>query len=517
MDCSLFSFFFFFFLLFASRKEEKNSELSFLLLLDHRSMSALRFSSPAIVAGKSALPSPQRAVVVAATVDRRMRSPSSSSPSPRLAPQQPASSRVVMVRRRKDNYASIALFGGAIAGDAKAPLRCQVVRINQILDGSLLLQRPLLNSLLFNPDPRLPQTQTNQACAASSSTPLDLSELTALGPLDGRYAPKVAPLRSSLSEYGLIKARVLVEVRWLQCLSKIPQVVEVPPFSAEANAVLENIATQFTVEDAALVKKVERTTNHDVKAVEYVIKDKIAQSGLKELENVLEFVHFACTSEDINNCAHALMLREALDDVVFPAQEAVISAIGDLADKHSSLPMLARTHGQTASPTTLGKEMAVFAYRLARARDAAKNVPLLAKMAGAVGNYNAHLSAYPEVDWASVAATFVRNDLGLEWNPYVTQIEPHDYMSELFGAVSRFNTVLVDFDRVRREEKRGERKRKEREKPTKLAFSRFQRNETPNQNTHPLFLSSHSSSSQSQPQLPPPSLGHLGLRLAGLL
>ena len=173
-----------------------------------------------------------------------------------------------MVRRRKDNYASIALFGGAIAGDAKAPLRCQVVRINQILDGSLLLQRPLLNSLLFNPDPRLPQTQTNQACAASSSTPLDLSELTALGPLDGRYAPKVAPLRSSLSEYGLIKARVLVEVRWLQCLSKIPQVVEVPPFSAEANAVLENIATQFTVEDAALVKKVERTTNHDVKAIE---------------------------------------------------------------------------------------------------------------------------------------------------------------------------------------------------------------------------------------------------------
>lgn len=283
--------------------------------------------------------------------------------------------------------------------------------------------------------------------ASASAAPLDLTELTALGPLDGRYAPKVAPLRSSLSEYGLIKARVLVEIRWLQCLSGIPQVVEVPPFSDEANAVLERIATNFTVEDAALVKKVERTTNHDVKAVEYVIKEKLVESGLEELKDVLEFVHFSCTSEDINNCAHALMLREALVDVVLPAQDAVIEAIASLAEKHAALPMLARTHGQTASPTTLGKEMAVFAYRLARARDAAKAVPLLAKMAGAVGNYNAHLSAYPEVDWAAVAAKFVRSDLGLEWNPYVTQIEPHDYMSELFGAVSRFNTVLVDFDR----------------------------------------------------------------------
>ena len=296
-----------------------------------------------------------------------------------------------------------------------------------------------------------PKTTTDQQAAASSSSttpPLDLSELTAVGPLDGRYAPKVAPLRSSLSEYGLIKARVLVEVRWLQRLSRIPQVVEVPPFSPQAEAVLERIATQFSVEDAALVKKVERTTNHDVKAVEYVIKEKLVESGLEELQKVLEFVHFACTSEDINNCAHALMLREALTDVVLPAQDAVIGAIADLAEKHASLPMLARTHGQTASPTTLGKEMAVFAFRLSRARDAAKSVPLLAKMAGAVGNYNAHLSAYPEVDWAAVAAKFVREDLGLEWNPYVTQIEPHDYMSELFGAVSRFNTVLVDFDRV---------------------------------------------------------------------
>ena len=319
-----------------------------------------------------------------------------------------------------------------------------------MFDGSFFFQR-LLSSSSTSSHPSLlhPSSSPNLHQASASAAPLDLTELTALGPLDGRYAPKVAPLRSSLSEYGLIKARVLVEIRWLQCLSGIPQVVEVPPFSDEANAVLERIATNFTVEDAALVKKVERTTNHDVKAVEYVIKEKLVESGLEELKDVLEFVHFSCTSEDINNCAHALMLREALVDVVLPAQDAVIEAIASLAEKHAALPMLARTHGQTASPTTLGKEMAVFAYRLARARDAAKAVPLLAKMAGAVGNYNAHLSAYPEVDWAAVAAKFVRSDLGLEWNPYVTQIEPHDYMSELFGAVSRFNTVLVDFDRVR--------------------------------------------------------------------
>ena len=257
-------------------------------------------------------------------------------------------------------------------------------------------------------------------------------------------------MRSSLSEYGLIKARVLVEIRWLQCLSEIPQVVEVPPFSAEANAVLERIATNFTVEDAALVKKVERTTNHDVKAVEYVIKEKLTQSRPEELKDVLEFVHF---------CVHFgghQQLRARPDAPRSPGR-CRASRRRTLSSKPSPLwqrstlrlPMLARTHGQTASPTTLGKEMAVFAYRLARARDAAKAVPLLAKMAGAVGNYNAHLSAYPEVDWAAVAAKFVRSDLGLEWNPYVTQIEPHDYMSELFGAVSRFNTVLVDFDRVR--------------------------------------------------------------------
>jgi adenylosuccinate lyase len=247
-----------------------------------------------------------------------------------------------------------------------------------------------------------------------------------------------------MSEYGLIKARVLVEVRWLQALAAVPEVVEVPPFSAAATALLDDLATNFTVADAARVKEIERTTNHDVKAVEYVIKEKL--SSLPETAAVSEFVHFACTSEDINNIAHALMLREAVEGLLAPAQGAVVDAVAALATTHAAVPMLARTHGQPASPTTLGKEMAVFAYRLARQRDAALAVPLCAKMAGAVGNYNAHLAAYPTVDWAAVASRFVTS-LGLAWNPYVTQIEPHDYMAELFAALARFNTVLIDFDR----------------------------------------------------------------------
>ena len=230
----------------------------------------------------------------------------------------------------------------------------------------------------------------------------------------------------------------------MQALAAHPGIPEVPPFSPAAAGVLEEIATAFTLADAARVKEVEAVTNHDVKAVEYVIKEKF--KGHPELEAVSEFVHFACTSEDINNCAHALMLREALTATILPAMDSVIGAIAALADKHAALPMLARTHGQTASPTTLGKEMAVFAYRLRRARDAAAGVSLSAKMAGAVGNYNAHLAAYPGVDWAAAAAAFV-DGLGLAWNPYVTQIEPHDYMADLFQAVERFNTVLVDFDR----------------------------------------------------------------------
>ena len=255
----------------------------------------------------------------------------------------------------------------------------------------------------------------------------------------------MAPLRSCMSEYGLIKARVLVEIRWLQALAAHPGIPEVPPFSPSAAGKLEDIATAFTLADAARVKEFEATTNHDVKAIEYAIKEKF--SGTPELEAVSEFVHFACTSEDINNCAHALMLREALDGTILPAMDSVIAAIASLADKHASLPMLARTHGQTASPTTLGKEMAVFAYRLRRARDSVAAVPLGAKMAGAVGNYNAHLAAYPSVDWPALASTFVTDSLGLAWNPYVTQIEPHDYMAEIFAGVERFNTVLIDFDR----------------------------------------------------------------------
>jgi adenylosuccinate lyase len=280
----------------------------------------------------------------------------------------------------------------------------------------------------------------------NSTKKLDHTHLLSLSliPTNSRYASKISPLRSCLSEYGLIKARVLVEIRWLQALAAHPGIKEVPPFSPAANARLEEIATAFTLADAARVKEIEAVTNHDVKAIEYAIKEKFR--GVPELEAASEFVHFACTSEDINNCAHALMLREALTGTILPAMDTVINAIASLADKHASLPMLARTHGQTASPTTLGKEMAVFAYRLRRARDAAAGVALSAKMAGAVGNYNAHLAAYPAIDWAALAASFV-DGLGLAWNPYVTQIEPHDYMADLFGGVERFNTILIDFDR----------------------------------------------------------------------
>ncbi|KAK9823279.1 hypothetical protein WJX72_001564 [[Myrmecia] bisecta] len=274
--------------------------------------------------------------------------------------------------------------------------------------------------------------------------PLQLSELTAVTPLDGRYGSKVAGLRSIFSEYGLIRFRVLVEVRWLQMLSSIPEVAEVPPFSAEANALLDDLAEQFSVEDALEVKQFERTTNHDVKAIEYVLKRRFQANP--ELAKVLEFTHFACTSEDINNLSHALMLQEAIQKELLPSMDKVIAEIARLAKEFAAVPMLSRTHGQTASPTTMGKEMANFAYRLQRQRRQVAAVPLLGKMAGAVGNYNAHLSAYPEVDWQAVAQTFVTS-LGLEFNPYVTQIEPHDYIAELFGAVGRFNTVLIGFDR----------------------------------------------------------------------
>ncbi|QBQ15801.1 adenylosuccinate lyase [Acinetobacter haemolyticus] len=270
-----------------------------------------------------------------------------------------------------------------------------------------------------------------------------MNALTALSPLDGRYASKCDALRPFLSEFGLIHARVTVEVRWLQALANRAEIIEVPAFSAETNAALDAIVADFSEEDANRIKEIERTTNHDVKAVEYFLKEKIA--NIDELKNAGEFIHFACTSEDINNLSHALMLKNGRE-VLVASMKQILNAISTLATTHAEQPMLSRTHGQTASPTTLGKEMANVAYRLARQIKQFENVELLGKINGAVGNYNAHLSAYPEIDWAAHAQAFVES-LGLSFNPYTTQIEPHDYMAELFDALRRYNTILIDFNR----------------------------------------------------------------------
>ncbi len=270
-----------------------------------------------------------------------------------------------------------------------------------------------------------------------------LSPLNAVSPVDGRYGSKTIALRSIFSEFGLIRFRVEVEVRWLQQLSRHSGVPEVPAFSDSTNALLDSIVKNFNEADAQAIKDIERTTNHDVKAVEYFLKNKF--KGNAELEAVLEFVHFACTSEDINNLSHALMLREGREVFVKDA-EAIINGIVKLAHDYAADSMLSRTHGQTASPTTVGKEMANVAARLRRQLKAINAVELLGKINGAVGNYNAHLSAYPHVDWQANAQQFVEG-LGLSWNPYTTQIEPHDYIAELFDAIARFNTILIDFDR----------------------------------------------------------------------
>ena len=270
-----------------------------------------------------------------------------------------------------------------------------------------------------------------------------LTTLTALSPIDGRYASKADSLRPWFSEFGLIRARVTVEVRWLQQLSKHPQISEVPEFSAQTNAALEELVSLFNEQDAQWIKNKERITNHDVKAVEYFLKDKA--SANPELAAVSEFIHFACTSEDINNLSHGLMLT-AGRDIALEQMTAVYEAIRQLAHRYADLPMLSRTHGQTASPTTLGKEMANVAYRLGRQIQQFKAVEILGKINGAVGNYNAHLSAYPDIDWAENAKQFIEG-LGLNFNPYTTQIEPHDYIAELFDAVKRFNTILIDFNR----------------------------------------------------------------------
>jgi adenylosuccinate lyase len=273
---------------------------------------------------------------------------------------------------------------------------------------------------------------------------MELDSLTAVSPIDGRYGSKTTDLRPIFSEYGLIRQRVAVEIRWLQSLAAHEQIREIPSFSRQAQDALERLIANLSLEDAQRVKAIEATTNHDVKAVEYLIKEKIADEA--ELARVSEFVHFACTSEDINNLAHALMLREAREQVVLPLADRLIDAIRTLAHANADQPMLSRTHGQPASPTTLGKEMANVAARLMRQRAQLAEVGILGKINGAVGNYNAHLAAYPELDWMAHARQFVES-LGIAWNPYTTQIEPHDYIAELFDAVARFNTVLIDFCR----------------------------------------------------------------------
>jgi adenylosuccinate lyase len=272
---------------------------------------------------------------------------------------------------------------------------------------------------------------------------MELSALTALSPLDGRYGAKVAALRDYFSEYGLIRYRVRIELAWLRHLAAEPGIVELPPLDATAAAVIERIEREFGLSDAQRIKAIEATTNHDVKAVEYFIKERLAALGFT---GNAEFVHFACTSEDINNLAHGLMLRNALAQVLLPAQRELIAAIAALAHQFAAVPMLSRTHGQTASPTTVGKELANVVARLRRQLRQLEAAELTGKINGAVGNYNAHLAAYPELDWPGIAERFVTG-LGLAWNPYTTQIEPHDCIAELFDAIARFNTVLLDFDR----------------------------------------------------------------------
>ncbi len=268
--------------------------------------------------------------------------------------------------------------------------------------------------------------------------------LTALSPLDGRYAAKAEPLRAHFSEFGLVKNRIKVEIEWLKALAAAPGIAEVPAFSSDALAELDLVVAGFALADADAVKKIEATTNHDVKAVEYWLKDRFA--GNAEVMRVIEFIHFACTSEDINNVSHALMLNDARSEILLPGLDRVIERFRALAHDLADLPMLARTHGQPATPTTLGKEMANVAARLIRARARIADVAMTAKFNGAVGNYNAHLSAYPDVDWENFARRFIES-LGLEFNPYTIQIEPHDAMAELFDAMARANTILLDADR----------------------------------------------------------------------
>jgi len=273
---------------------------------------------------------------------------------------------------------------------------------------------------------------------------MELNELTAISPVDGRYGSKTSTLRKLFSEYGLIKHRVLVEVRWFQALASHEQIAEVPQLENDATKLLNSIVDDFSLPDAERIKTIERTTNHDVKAVEYFLKEKI--KGNAQLEAITEFLHFACTSEDINNLSHGLMLKAGRDDVLLPAMDEIIENLTQQAQEYAEQPMLSRTHGQTASPTTVGKELANVVYRLRKQRDQVADIEIVGKANGAVGNYNAHISAYPDIDWPAFSQNFIES-IGLKINPFTIQIEPHDYMAEMFDAISRFNTILIDLSR----------------------------------------------------------------------
>ena len=273
---------------------------------------------------------------------------------------------------------------------------------------------------------------------------MELSALTALSPIDGRYGDKTTELRTIFSEYGLLKYRVQVEVRWLQKLANQADILEVPTLSEQANKHLNEIVENFNEQDAIRIKTIERTTNHDVKAVEYFLKEKVNTN--EELQAINEFIHFACTSEDINNLSYALMLKTARDTVLIPYWNKLIATITTQAKTYRDLPLLSRTHGQPATPSTIGKEFANVAYRLKRQLKQLESIEILGKINGATGNYNAHMVAYPQINWHKFSEEFVTS-LGLQWNPYTTQIEPHDYIAEYFDCIARFNTIMIDFDR----------------------------------------------------------------------
>ena len=272
---------------------------------------------------------------------------------------------------------------------------------------------------------------------------MTFDNLTSISPIDGRYSAKTGPLKTIFSEYGLIKYRLLIEVRWLEAMSKNSQISEVPEFSLKSKNVLSNIVDNFSLADAKVIKEIEKTTNHDVKAVEYYLKEKVSSNP--ELQNVNEFIHFACTSEDINNLSHALMLEDGRQ-VLLDEMRKTLNLITDLAKDNADVAMLSRTHGQTASPTTLGKEMANFSYRLMRQIEQLEEVKIMGKFNGAVGNFNAHISAYPNLDWPNTSKNFIES-LGINYAPYSSQIETHDYIAEYFHALNRFNTILIDFCR----------------------------------------------------------------------